>query len=325
DILDLSRVEAGKLEVVMAPVAVATLCADIRQIFEPIAAEKSLSFTVSVADDVPSSVVTDQQRLEQVLKNLLSNACKFTEWGAVELRVQTTATPVAGERRLAFVVQDTGIGIARDKQQLIFDAFQQADGTTSRRYGGTGLGLSISREIAHLLGGELHVESKVEQGSTFTLLLPLDLAATAQRRRSRTRRVEVAPGEEATMWQGTRVVVVDDDVRSLYALASALEASHMTVFCADSGQQCLKMLETTPGVDLALIDIMMPEMDGYETIRRIREDPERANMPIIAVTAKAMEADRESSLRAGASDYVTKPVEIQELLRLMRLWLHDGE
>jgi signal transduction histidine kinase len=326
DILDLSRVEAGKLEVLMAPVPVATLCADVRQIFEPIAAEKELRFEISVADDVPATLVTDRQRLEQVLKNLLSNACKFTDRGSVELGVVLAEPEESGRRRIAFVVSDTGIGIAADKQALIFEAFQQADGTTSRRYGGTGLGLSISKEIAQLLGGELHVHSTVGQGSTFTLLLPLDVpagpvrSAPRQVRPAAARRTPSAGG-----WDGTRVVVVDDDVRNLYALASALEAEQMTVFCADSGQQCLKLLESTTGVDILLVDIMMPEMDGYETIRRIRDAPERADLPIIAVTAKAMEADREATLAAGASDYITKPVEIPELLSLMRVWLHDGE
>jgi HAMP domain-containing protein/signal transduction histidine kinase/ActR/RegA family two-component response regulator len=326
DILDLSRVEAGKLEVVMTPVSVATLCADVRQIFEPIAAEKNLQFELFVDPAVPETVVTDQQRVEQVLKNLLSNAFKFTERGGVELRIGMLGAK--GRRaQLALVVRDTGIGIARDKQQLIFEAFQQADGTTSRRYGGTGLGLSISREIAHLLGGELHVESEVDEGSTFTLLLPLDVAPTVAHRTPRAPRKPpaLAASGDLSAWDGTRVVVVDDDVRSLYALASALEARGMTVILADSGQQCLKVLESTPGIDMVLIDIMMPEMDGYETIRRIREAPDRVGLPVIAVTAKAMEADREASLSAGASDYITKPVDMEELLRLMRVWLQDSE
>jgi HAMP domain-containing protein/signal transduction histidine kinase len=324
DILDLSRVEAGKLEVVKSPVSVATLCSDVRQIFQPIASEKSLSFEVSVADGVPDSFVTDQQRTEQILKNLLSNAFKFTERGSVRLTVRPTDHD-GQQARIAFVVRDTGIGIAEDKQQLIFEAFQQADGTTSRRYGGTGLGLSISKEIALLLGGELTVESRVNEGSTFSLVLPLDAAATPRRRApKKTAQLPPVP-MGAEVWEGTRVIVADDDVRNLYALASALEGRGMTVFCADSGLQCLKLLESTPGVDMVLIDIMMPEMDGYETMRRIRREPGYEELPVIAVTAKAMEADREASLAAGASDYITKPVEITELLRVMRIWLHNGE
>ena len=325
-ILDLSKVEAGKLEVALAPVSLANIRDNLEHMFTPIAAEKELDFSVRVAEDVPHTVVTDQQRVEQVLKNLLSNACKFTDAGSVRLEIGHRAAENGTAPKLCFAVHDTGIGIPADKQQLIFEAFQQADGTTSRRYGGTGLGLSISREIAFLLGGELEVDSQPNKGSTFTLTLPLDRSVAHPTPRSAPERrlVETSLVEHGGDWSGTRVVVVDDDVRNLYALASALESHNMEVLCADSGQQCLKLLESTPGVDLVLMDIMMPEMDGYEAIRHIRHLPGRADLPVIAVTAKAMSGDREACLAAGASDYVTKPVELPELLRLMRVWLHDG-
>jgi len=327
DILDLSRVEAGKLEVALAPVTLDNLCADLEQVFRPIASERDLDFSITVADGAPPTMVTDQQRVEQILKNLLSNACKFTEAGSVELRIAANA-----ERpempRIAFAVHDTGIGIPREKQQLIFEAFQQADGTTSRRYGGTGLGLSISREIALLLGGELRVESSPAKGSVFTLLLPIHVDSTATAAVAATPKVErrmlVQAVEDSTDWSGTRVMIVDDDVRNLYALASALEGQGIEVLCADSGPQGLKVLQATPGIDLVLMDIMMPEMDGYQAIRVIRTLPGCASLPIIAVTAKAMRGDREESLAAGASDYITKPVDLHELLGLMRVWLNDA-
>jgi signal transduction histidine kinase len=180
EILDLSKVEAGKMEVAPADVPLTGLQAFAERTFRPLATQKGLAFAVEIADGLPDSIHTDEQRLEQVLKNLLSNAFKFTDTGSVTLRVDRPAP----ERRfassilsdaddvLAFSVTDTGIGIDHDKLMLIFEAFQQADGTTSRRYGGTGLGLSISREIARLLGGEIAVRSEPGQGSTFTLLLP---------------------------------------------------------------------------------------------------------------------------------------------------------
>ena len=325
-ILDLSKVEAGKLEVALAPVSLANIRDSLDHMFTPIAAEKELDFRVVVAGDVPHTIVTDQQRVEQILKNLLSNACKFTDAGSVRLEIGHRPAEHGKAPKLCFGVHDTGIGIPAEKQQLIFEAFQQADGTTSRRYGGTGLGLSISREIAFLLGGVLEVESEPNKGSIFTLTLPLDrsVAPPAPRVTRERRLVETSLIERGGDWSGTRVVVVDDDVRNLYALASALESHNMEVLCADSGQQCLKLLESTPGIDLVLMDIMMPEMDGYQTIRHIRQLPGRADLPVIAVTAKAMRGDREACLAAGASDYVTKPVELPELLRLMRVWLHDG-
>ena len=179
DILDLSKVEAGKMDLNVGEVSVAEELAALERAFMPVAEEKGLAFELDFAENALPTIVTDQQRLQQVLKNLLSNAFKFTEAGGVVLRVgQAVGRQFAGdvlskaERVIGFSVVDTGIGIPQDKLRLIFEAFQQADGTTSRRYGGTGLGLSISREIARLLGGEIHVESAPGQGSTFTLYLP---------------------------------------------------------------------------------------------------------------------------------------------------------
>jgi len=180
DVLDLSKVEAGKMVVNSSNLVLTEMKDSLHRSFDAVAGEKHLSFTVDVASDVPPMIKTDGQRLEQVLKNLLSNAFKFTNEGSVSLNVRRAdktrrfanlvldASPIV----IAFAVTDTGIGIAKDKQRLIFEAFQQADGTTSRKFGGTGLGLSISREIARLLGGEIRVESTPDKGSTFTLFLP---------------------------------------------------------------------------------------------------------------------------------------------------------
>src|SRR6266542_3334802 len=190
DVLDLSKVEAGKMDISPSPVELSALCADLEQTFRPIAEQQSLAFTVEIPEGTPSSIVTDEHRVEQVLKNLLSNAFKFTERGSVELRAAPAppgarfASPRLREapQVIALSVADTGIGISSDKVLEIFEAFQQADGTTSRRYGGTGLGLSISREIARLLGGELQVESEPNRGSVFTLFIPsLIEASPAQR------------------------------------------------------------------------------------------------------------------------------------------------
>ncbi|HEX7169096.1 MAG TPA: response regulator, partial [Acidimicrobiales bacterium] len=633
DILDLTKVEAGKMDILPSPSALRDVAARQEQSFEPLASQKGLSLTVEVADGAPESIVTDEQRLHQVLKNLLSNAVKFTEEGGVTLRIGeapegvafTTPTLARAPRVIAFSVSDTGIGIASDKLRLIFEAFQQADGTTSRKYGGTGLGLSISREIARLLGGEIRAESTVGEGSTFTLFLPAiyepvepvvpddtddqdagmpglvsaanprvatmttgvpldpdplapllgdlgddrgaieagdrtmlivetdhalarearDLAraagcktlvaarggaalalirefrpdavvldadlpytdagaliahvkqdpelrhipvhvvATADERQrflrvgaigftpkplssadlqraidgllafvDRATRVvlvvedddteraaitallgapdgvdvvAVASGEEAqavletdpidcivldlklpkssgfavleklkgeqrfrdipviiytgkdltrreetrlskfaetiivkdarsperlleettlflhqpgsrlpqdqqlmleqlhanaAVLEGKQVLIVDDDVRNVFALTSVLERHGMSVLFAENGREGIAALEQHPDINLVLMDIMMPEMDGYETMTEIRKRPPFRKLPIIALTAKAMKGDRERSIAAGASDYITKPVDVDQLLSLMRVWLY---
>ncbi|WP_445147617.1 HAMP domain-containing protein [Baekduia sp. Peel2402] len=611
DILDLSKVEAGKMDLDLGPVALADVSEDVERSFRPVAKEKGLTFTIEVDDALPASIVTDEQRLQQVLRNLLSNAFKFTHSGAVTLKVQRDAN-----ERISFAVTDTGVGIAADKLASIFESFQQADGTTSRKYGGTGLGLSISREISRLLGGEIRVTSAVGDGSCFTLVLPLahrtgdgaqidapvatepPLAAPAEasaesaallpydgleddrgsvvagdrvllviahdadhaagalavarehgfkglvaRRtplglalareyrpdavlvfagdgrgerllaqlkshpETRHRPVVVAgpaggrlsalragaaayvdeasagkdgthpgaaalstldalerlsarsvkrlaivqdgdgldgetlellgsgddvdvlvvgpddatermrsdgadcavlvvrPGSkwpldvllalegEAAMrelpvvlyvpealapeervaleaassrlvvgtavapdrlldetalhlhrletqlpqptrkllaklrtadqvFHGKRVLIVDDDIRNVFALASALETRGMKVAFAENGREGIERLREQPDTDLVLLDVMMPEMDGYETARAIRAMPRFDALPIIQLTAKAMKGDRDKSISAGASDYVTKPVDVEQLLSLMRVWLH---
>jgi len=635
DILDLSKVEAGKMDVNPHPVALDGVKEDIQQAFRPVAAEKGLGFTVTLASDAPASIVTDEQRLQQVLKNLLSNALKFTDKGSVDVTFKTAPkglrymneTLNKADRIVAFEVKDSGIGISQDKLQLIFESFQQADGTTSRKYGGTGLGLSISREIARLLGGEIRAESKVGKGSMFTLFLPVEYVAPPELPREKgvvvdtnpellvsvetadddlphmpilenvpeteslgnndfgDDRDDVQPGDrvlvvmtgiddvardalasgrdkgfstvvatqgdvglaltrhfkpdavviaadlpvvdgvvvlnqlkrdptlrhipvhvmadeeqrhnarrsgavghltsrpdrseldaaldgiarfldrrtrsllvveddererntiveligsgedveatavgttkealdqldqkhfdcvvldlklpdgsgfdllekikkdmrfqdtpviiytgaeltrkeetrlrkyaetiivkdvrsperlldetmlflhrvEATLpadkrkmieqlhsaddvFQGKKILIVDDDVRNVFALTSALETRGMDVLYAENGRDGIEQLKKNPEVDLVLMDIMMPEMDGYETTRAIRKMNKFKGLPIISLTAKAMKGDREKSIAAGASDYITMPVDTDQLLSLMRVWLYQ--
>jgi len=625
DILDLSKVEAGKMEVAPSHVPIPDVLAAVERSFRPVAEQKELTFDLEIAEDAPAALFTDEQRLAQVLRNLLSNAFKFTDSGLVGLRVAPSdevgfdGTPYA----VAFTVSDTGIGIPEDKLRLIFEAFQQADGTTSRRYGGTGLGLSISREIARLLGGEIRVRSVEGEGSAFTLLLPatyeappappepeapaapadiaeellatvdagergedavavagavpdpaprpvagaddrariregdrvvlivgeqdeaeMTLAAARARQlkgivaiggpaglalaheqmpdavvlaaptgdaallldqlkhhpktrhipvcvigeadarqaalragaarflerpasgeavdamlgdvidlldrtakhvlvveddeaarrsvaeliggddvdvmavgsseealgaledrrfdclvldlklpkatgfellerikedpthrdmpviihtgRALTRRDETrlkryadaivvkdavsperlldetalhlhrAPGDlpadsrrmleslhqADSVLHGRKVLIVDDDVRNVFALTSVLESRGMAVVFAENGREGIDVLEINDDVDIVLMDLMMPEMDGYEAMTAIRARPERQGLPIIALTAKAMHGDRERSIAAGASDYITKPVDPDQLLSLMRVWLY---
>jgi CheY-like chemotaxis protein/two-component sensor histidine kinase len=353
------------MDVQPAEVPVDEITGYVRQAFQPQVNEKKLELSVSVADGVPDRLITDAQRLQQILRNLFSNAVKFTEpGGKVSLRVEPTPADTRfgvpslddAEQTVSFAVSDTGIGIPEDKLQLIFDAFQQADGTTSRKYGGTGLGLSISREAAKLLGGMITVRSEPGEGSTFTLtipaVLPAETAAALSSRPSEPwkpvsvqeaakalvpivappaeRPAEAGPATDtergaAPDLSGIRVLIVDDDIRNVYALSSALEMHGMTVLYADNGSDGIQKLADEAPVDIVLMDAMMPEMDGYETTQLIRQKPEFADLPIVFLTAKAMPGDRDKSLEAGASDYIAKPVDLDELLDLMASWLPNRD
>jgi signal transduction histidine kinase/HAMP domain-containing protein len=350
DILDLSRVEAGKLDVHPERFALGALVEDLRSVFEPLAADKRLDFAVAVASDVPAELVTDRQRLRQVLHNLLSNAVKFTEQGRVMLQIELARPAAPGEEaEVIFSVTDTGIGISDDSLKTIFEAFQQGDGTTSRRYGGTGLGLAISREVAAQLGGRIAAQSRPGSGSVFTLYLPLafrpardgtaasarpdateatapDLpaAGTASPAAGAPAQLMTSPVAKSGLHdrvRGRRVLIVDDDLRNAFAITSILELYGLTVIHAPSGHQGIEVLKSGDDIDLVLMDVMMPEMDGYATTAAIREMPQFADLPVIAVTARAMQGDRDKSLAAGASDYVTKPVDTDELLTCMERWL----
>ena len=325
EILDLSKVEAGKMPIVPKAFKLTDIKDYLEQTFRHVADQKNLVFEIGMDGTVPDSLFTDVNRLQQILKNLLSNAFKFTSRGSVTLRLGTKVNE-RGETMITFAVQDTGIGIPIEKQKLIFEAFQQADGTTSRKYGGTGLGLTISREIARLLGGSIDVVSTPGQGSTFSLHLPKTYTgpdAAALRDDSTLGTApdeEVDPLPENADFSGTKVLLVDDDTRNIFAIRTVLEARGIEVLHAENGKIALELLRQNPDLNLVLMDTMMPEMDGLTATREIRENLKLAELPIISLTAKAMKGDREKALEAGASDYVTKPVDPQRLLAVIHAW-----
>ncbi|WP_350159301.1 HAMP domain-containing protein [Bdellovibrio sp. 22V] len=328
EILDLSKVEAGKMPVTPKAVSTNEVKEYIEQTFRPVAEHKGLEFVIETSTDLPPAIFTDENRLHQILKNLLSNAFKFTEKGHVKLEMLLDDRVKEGivdkeKMDVIFRVSDTGIGIPLEKQKLIFEAFQQADGTTSRKYGGTGLGLTISREIARLLGGVIEVQSQPGVGSSFTLYLPQKYtgpdASTIGPQVEET--PEAAPLPLDADFTGRKILIVDDDVRNVFALSSVLKMRGMNVIYAENGKQGIRVLQENPDTDLVLMDTMMPEMDGIEATREIRKLPEFQHLPIISLTAKAMKGDREKCLEAGASDYVTKPVDETYLLAVMYSWL----
>jgi HAMP domain-containing protein/signal transduction histidine kinase/CheY-like chemotaxis protein len=333
EILDLSKVEAGKMPVSPKALELVEVQEYLEQTFRPVAEHKGLEFKIVAGADLPKTMFTDENRMQQILKNLLSNAFKFTEKGSVKMEVALSdkikGVDGLGKNKapVMFRVTDTGIGIAVEKQKLIFEAFQQADGTTSRKYGGTGLGLTISREIARLLGGLIEVSSEPGYGSSFTLYLPQKYIGAEVN--STETSIEVVPIIDALPldadFSGSKVLVIDDDVRNVFALTSILKMRGMNVIYAENGKQGLAVLKENPDTDLVLMDTMMPEMDGLEATKEIRKLSQFDKLPIISLTAKAMKGDREKCLAAGASDYVTKPVDENHLLSVMYSWLKQNK
>ena len=329
DILDISKVEAGKLELVPEQVTLAALVDALKTSFEPLARQKKLAFEVQIAPGTPAALLTDRQRVEQILKNLLSNALKFTETGAVRL----LASPEAGGG-LALAVQDSGIGIRQEQQDIIFEAFRQADGTTSRRYGGTGLGLSISRDLSLLLGGSISVQSVSGQGSTFTLHLPATLPmplvvlpdeplptplpAIHPARQMITPPATSAPLQPALpafaddrfmKSQGRVVLVIEDDAvfaRILYGLAHELGFNCLV---AHSGEDGFLLAEQFLP-DAVLLDMGMPDRSGLSVLQRFKETPRTRHIPVHVVSGQD---HREAALLLGAVGYAVKPSSREQL------------
>ncbi|MCU1452829.1 MAG: hypothetical protein JWN46_975 [Acidimicrobiales bacterium] len=340
-ILDLAKVESGTVAIEMTDLSLDQIRSALLREFEHVAAGKGLGYSIDIAPGSPVEIVTDPQRLRQILKNLLANAFKFTERGEVRLQVglaeagwsQDTESLVNARSVIALSVSDTGIGIDEEQQEHVFEAFAQGDGSTARLYGGTGLGLSISRELVGLLGGEITVTSTPGVGSTFTVYLPSGMPSAARPSRAalphdahgvdRERASNHVPfsGLGSNDFEGTEILLVDDDFRNIFALTALLERGHASVSVAESGADAIAILERTPTIDIVLMDIMMPIMDGYDTIRAIRRLEQYTTLPIIAVTGKVVDGERERCIEAGANDYLSKPVEIADLIAVLKPWL----
>ncbi|OUM08645.1 two-component system sensor histidine kinase/response regulator [Pseudomonas syringae] len=332
DILDISKVEAGKLEVRPENSSVSRLVEGLRSMFQPLAAEKKLAFTVDIQAGAPTMLFTDRQRLEQILKNLLSNAIKFTEAGAVSMVV--SRQPGAG---IVFSVRDSGIGIAEEHQQGIFEAFRQADGTTNRRYGGTGLGLSISRDLAALLGGSISVTSAPGQGSIFTLVLPeqyveqgpqqpgsepvvayaapapqLPVTATPVAQQPVPVEMPVAvfaDDRDKAPFERRCILVIEDEVRFaqiLFDLAHELGYDCLVAHAADEGFNLAARY--TP--DAILLDMRLPDHSGLTVLQRLKELAPTRHIPVHVIS---VEDRQEAALHMGAIGYAVKPTTREEL------------
>ncbi len=323
DILDLSKIEAGRLDLHLREVCIIDLLNDINDLFKPLADDKGLELVMEYQPSVPETLLTDADKLAQILRNFISNAIKFTAQGQITLRLEYDVSD--SQCPVMISVTDTGIGIPEDKHDLIFDAFQQADGSTSRRYGGTGLGLSISRKLAELLGGYISVDSQSEQGATFTLKLPERLVtnthddddnpAIKKYAVPQEEQAEPIPATNLPVadFKGARILLVDDDMRNLLALTPILEGWGLNVIAAGDGEEALETLADEQDIALALLDVMMPGMDGLTLACAIRDQPRFATLPCIGLSAKAGDDDRKRWLALGVGDYLIKPVDIHEL------------
>jgi CheY-like chemotaxis protein/GAF domain-containing protein len=347
DILDLSKIESGTVSVDISELPISHLHDYIDRTFRHVAENKKLTFDIKLDSDLPKSLHTDTKRLQQVLKNLLSNAFKFTEHGEVSLRIFSATEGWSPENVelqsaknvVAFSVTDTGIGIAPEKQQIIFEAFQQADGSTNRRFGGTGLGLAISREIARLLGGEIRLSSKVGEGSNFTLYLPQNQSGIKAPRRSgpvewtqtprRETRLtlaqpngddigngsEVASDTEVmddreNIVPGDRVVmIVEDDLKfATYLLDMARDHGFKGIVTSRGAAALSMAREHKP--DAITLDLGLPDIEGWKVLDRLKDDPNTRHIPVQIITA---EEEKERGLKQGALSFLTKPVQKETL------------
>ena len=318
DVLDHSRIEAGKMILERIPFELRAVLEDCVKSQLPKAIRKGIALQWSLAAEVPAWALGDPLRLRQILTNLVSNAVKFTEEGEVRVTACAEAAPNPGLLDLCVTVTDTGIGIPPSKLQTIFETFTQADNSISRRYGGSGLGLSICRRLVELHGGHIDADSAPGAGSTFRVRLPLGLHEPAPEAGARA--PVAAAGAPSP---GVRVLVVEDTPVNQKVLQAILSRNGYVAEVAANGLEAIRALESSR-YDLVLMDVHMPVLDGLTATRVIRGNPEWRSIPVVAMTARAMNGDREQCIEAGMDGYLAKPVEAAQLLACIREQLSRG-
>jgi signal transduction histidine kinase/ActR/RegA family two-component response regulator len=321
-ILDLSKIEAGKVEIQNAPFSVRSLMDEVMLLFKFPAGQKSIAISAHVGESVPGWVVGDESRIRQILMNLIGNALKFTSQGGVEVHV---IRDLEDTDILRFEVRDSGIGIARNKQALIFEPFTQADGTTTRKYGGTGLGLTISRQLVKLMGGSMGVESELGLGSLFWFELKCPPAEQGNPKNADSDRR--ADEKQTALVGRPKVLLVEDDPVNQKLEMMILSRLGAEVDLAANGGQALEAMSRTD-YRLILMDCMMPVMSGPEATEKIRNGEaghRNSHIPVIAITANAMREDIEACRRAGMNDFLVKPVTPDSIRRMVCKWLNHAE
>jgi signal transduction histidine kinase len=313
DLIDLSRIEAGDMRLVRTHIPINDL---ILELFEQVKKEKELKglhevqIRYQIREDTEFSILSDKNRLKQVFNNLLGNAMKFINEGYIELGY------VLKDDHVRFHVKDSGIGITPENQKLIFERFRQEDNSYTRKHGGTGLGLAISKQIVELLGGEIGVESKPDQGAVFYFSLPLD--RTAEPRPS-VAKAERPRYQNNLKLSARRIMIAEDDSSNFMFLESLLRSTEAELIWARNGQQAVDIHAGRNDIDLIMMDIRMPDMNGLQATEKIRSVDR--DIPIIALTAFAFADDREKSVEAGCTEHLSKPVKIEELKRILQKYL----
>ena len=296
DVLDFSKIEAGKMELEEAPVDLVDKLKALERMWAPKAQAAGVAFEVSLPDDLPRHVRTDPLRLQQILFNLVSNAVKFTATGRIEVRARWNAAL----GRLTVAVTDTGCGIPDDRLPYVFDVFEQVDAGVTRRHGGSGLGLAITCKLAQLMGGSVSVESRLGEGSIFTVDLPMGIAAAPS--------ATLAVSAPSTFAHGLDILAVDDHPVNRRIVALLLEPMGCVLTFAENGQEAVEAAALRR-FDAILMDMQMPVMDGLTATRAIRSDGPNAGTPVIALTANALETHRAAWATVGVDDFVTKPID----------------
>jgi CheY-like chemotaxis protein len=312
DVLDFSKIDSGKLELEEKPFDLRACLEWSFELFRKAAADKNLEYSLRLDDRLPARVSGDATRLRQVAANLMSNAVKFTHRGSVEMDAQLAEmAPHNGRYLIRISVRDTGIGIPEDRIDRLFQSFSQVDASTNRRYGGTGLGLAISKRLVEMMGGEIRIESRVGEGTTFEFTFSAGIAAGAEPA------AEAASSEDP---KGLKILVAEDNKVNQIVTVRMLQKMGYQVDLACDGTSAISRVEAN-SYDIVLMDVHMPGVDGLEAARRIRRMPTaQSSVPIVALTASATDEDRSQCLAAGMNDYLSKPIEIQALRRALERW-----
>jgi PAS domain S-box-containing protein len=331
DILDLSKIEAGKMELRKVPISLLNMMDKLIALFQQRALQKDIDFSYQIASDVPLYIIADETRLLQILSNLTSNALKFTEKGSIEIVLEVAQQPdpndiLLDEHEQGYLLKakviDTGIGIAREQQELLFQKFSQLDNSYTKSYGGTGLGLSISQELCRLMHGDIGVESELGVGSTFWF--------TFRAKACRVEDVVIEQTEQARetpisgqILSNPHVLLVDDNSVNVNVARSILKRAGCNVSVARSGKEAIEMVQQQV-FDLIFMDVQMPVMNGIETTQRIKQLGLPNLPPIVAMTAFSMQEERESFLQAGMDDFIAKPIKAQALIAKVKEWVESG-